>query len=131
MRHLKQGSVWILTPAMLAFTLFLISSMAPVASAAGGEESAPKGQVLFEQYKCNLCHSVSTADIEAKAKSEKMRGPDLVGVVADKGAEWTTKFIKREVKLDDQEHKKDYTGSDDDLKSIVDWLGQQKKADSK
>ena len=129
MRHLKQGSVWVLTPAMLVFTLFLISSMAPIASAAG-DEATPKGQVLFEQNRCNMCHSVSTAGIEAKAKSEKMRGPDLVGVVAEKGAEWTTKFIKHEVKLDGNTHKKAYKGSDEDLKTIVDWLGQQQKPSS-
>jgi cytochrome c2 len=131
MRHLKQGSVWILTPAMLVFTLFLISNMAPAASAAGGDEAMPQGQKLFvDQYKCNMCHSVSSAGIEAKAKSEKMRGPDLTGVVAEKGAEWATKFIKREVKLDDNEHKKQWKGSDDDLKTIVDWLATQEKAAS-
>ena len=129
MRHLRQGSVWLLTLGALAFTLFLVSSLAPAASAAAGEGSTvPEGQKLFvEQYKCNMCHSVSSAGIEAKAKSEKMRGPDLTGVVADKGAEWTTQFIKREVKLDDKEHKKEWKGSDDDLKALVDWLATQNK----
>lgn len=131
MRQLKQGSVWLLTLAALAFTLFLISSLAPAASAAAGDESAvPAGQKLFvEQYKCNMCHSVSSAGIEAKTKSEKMRGPDLAGVVPEKGVEWTTKFIKREVKLDDNQHKKEWKGSDDDLKTLVDWLATQKKAE--
>ena len=97
---------------------------------AGPAEDAPPadGKALFLAQKCNTCHAVSTAEIEATTKSEKMKGPDLVGLVAERGAEWTTKFLRKEIDLDGKKHGKEVKLSDEELARLVAWLEQQKKA---
>ena len=47
-------------------------------SAVGAADEAP-GKAAFVANKCNLCHAVSSAAVEATTKSEKMKGPDLKG----------------------------------------------------
>ena len=71
--------------------------------------------------------AISSAGIEATIKAEKMRGPDLTGVVAEKGADWAEKYIRHQEKLNGKEHKKEWTGKDDELKALLTWLGEQKK----
>jgi mono/diheme cytochrome c family protein len=109
---------------------------APLAAAlfyggAGGQAfaAAPSldGKAIFLTQKCNLCHSVGVAAIEATTKSERMRGPDLGGRVAERGGEWAVKYLKKQVTLDDRPHAKAFTGSDEELAALVAWLAQQKK----
>ena len=60
---------------------FLALSSVCIAPALLAEGSDGKG--VFEAQKCNLCHAVSSAGIEAKTKSEKLKGPDLVNLAKD------------------------------------------------
>jgi mono/diheme cytochrome c family protein len=113
----KQPHVW-----TVAIALTLLVGALAGASAARADD--PPGQVAFLAQKCDMCHSVSTAGIEAKTKSEAMRGPDLVDL--DVEADWLTKFLKKEVEKDGKTHKKSFTGSDEELKALVDWLLEQK-----
>ena len=101
----------------------LASSAAFAAGPAGGD-----GKAIFLAQKCNLCHSISAAGIEAIVKSPAMRGPDLTGVVAEKGADWTAKFLRHQVDLDGKRHKKELTASDQDVQTLIGWLAEQKKA---
>ena len=82
------------------------------------------GQAAFTAQKCNMCHSVPQADIEAKMKSEKLKGPDLPAAARD--AEWLTGFLKREVQLNGADHKKEFKGTDEELQAIAAWLGTLK-----
>lgn len=84
------------------------------------------GQAAFLAARCDMCHSVSTAGIEAKTKSESMRGPDLVDLAKTRDAQWLVKYLQREIQLDGKEHKKEFKGSDEELQAIVDWLLEQK-----
>ena len=97
-------------------------------SASSGEEVAAGQQVYLDQ-KCNMCHAVSTVGIEAKTTSEKMKGPDLVGLAKHEtlaDAATLAKYIKQEAKLDGEEHKKGFKGTDEELQALVDWLLEQK-----
>lgn len=108
-------------------TLLLVALVAlviPAANTSAAEAAA--GQEIFLAQKCNMCHSVSSAGIEATAKSEKMKGPDLTNIAAEKGAEWVTSFLKKEVDLDGKKHMKGFSGSDEELKTLVEWLVAQK-----
>ena len=105
---------------VLGFAVWLAAAPAPGAD-------APDGKALFLAQKCNTCHSISTAGIEATTKSEKMKGPDLVGVVAEKGAEWTTQYLKKLVDLNGKKHGKEVKLSDGEMATLVGWLEQQKK----
>ena len=102
---------------VLACLLGLALATAPLAAASDGK-------AVFEAQKCNLCHSVPSAGIEATTKSDKLKGPDLVNL--DHEAEWLAKFLKKEVEKDGKSHTKPFKGSDEELKALVDWLLEQK-----
>ena len=84
------------------------------------------GKAVFEDQKCNLCHAVSTVGIEAKTKSEKLLGPDLVNMADSYEAEWLVQYIKKEVDKEGKSHTKPFKGSDEELQVLVDWLLEQK-----
>jgi len=86
----------------------------------------PDGKEVFETQKCNLCHDVSTVGIEAKTKSEKLKGPDLVNLADSYEADWIVKYVKKEAELDGKTHKKPFKGTDEELQALVDWLLEQK-----
>ena len=106
----------------LTVTLALLLGLAFVAAPLAAEESG--GKAVFEAQKCNLCHSVPSAGIEATTKSDKLKGPDLVDLDAD--AQWVAKYLKKEVEKDGKSHTKPFKGSDEELKALVDWLLEQK-----
>jgi len=89
---------------------------------------AADGKEIFLAQKCNTCHSISAAAIEATTKSEKMKGPDLTGVVAEKGADWALKFLHKEVELEGKKHGKELKLTPEETKILLDWLAAQKKA---
>ncbi len=93
-----------------------------VALPAGAEEA--DGKAVFEAQKCNMCHSVSSAGIEAK--SEKMFKGDLVNLADKYDAKWLVQYLKKEVQLDGEDHNKEFKGSDEELQALVDWLLEQK-----
>jgi len=82
------------------------------------------GKALFTGAKCNMCHSVSAVGIEAKVKSEKMKGPDLVNLTTDAGTIKT--YLKGESELNGAKHKKKFKGSDEELQALINWLLEQK-----
>lgn len=86
----------------------------------------PDGKEVFEDEKCNLCHSVSTQDIKAKTKNENMMGPDLVNLADNYEADWIVKYIKKEAKKEGHSHMKPFKGTDEELQALVDWLLEQK-----
>lgn len=106
--------------AALAVSLFLLALTFP--GSAYGQEG---GQEQFMAEKCNMCHGVESAGIEAKM-SGKMAGPDLTGTVERHGAELLTEYLRGDAEIDGAKHKKKFTGSDEELGALVEWLSQQK-----
>ena len=99
-------------------------------TAAGDEGEVPAGQALFvDTHKCNMCHAVPAAGIEAKTKSESMKGADLGGQV-DVELATLAAFLRKETERDGKEHKKEFKGTDEELQSILDWLGSLEAAES-
>ena len=96
---------------------------APIAVAVAAEEDAGlDGKKIFMAEKCNLCHSVSSADIEATTKSEKVRGPDLTGVAERHESDFIVDYLRQDVELDGKKHKKAFKGSDEEIGALIDWL---------
>jgi cytochrome c5 len=89
--------------------------------------SAVDGKAIFQAQKCDTCHSVSTAAIEATTKSDKMKAGDLVGVVQAHDRAWVTDYIKKVADKDGKKHTKEFKGTDEELNAIVDFLEAQKK----
>lgn len=96
---------------------FLALTAVPAAQAADGKE-------IFLANKCNLCHSVSSAGIEATTKSDAMKGPDLSASEPHDPA-FLTKYLKQEETVDGKKHKKGWSGSDEDLKTLIAWVNEQ------
>jgi len=76
------------------------------------------GKNVFADSKCAMCHTVKSAGIESK-KSDAI---DLSSVGKDRTEEFLMKYLKKETKLNDKDHKSAFKGSDDDLKKLVSWL---------
>ncbi len=106
--------------AIVAVVLLLASTPAVVAQ--------DDGQAVYVEQKCNLCHSVAAADIEAKTKSDKMKGPDLSGYQTEDFAA-VAAYARKEAELDGKSHKKEFKGSDEELQALVDWLLEQKASE--
>jgi cytochrome c5 len=109
------------TLAVLVFAVLL----ATLYSSPGNAAAAPDGKAIFLAQKCNMCHSISTAGIEATTKSEKMKGPDLVNIKLD--AAVITKFLHKETEMDGKKHPKNVQLPDADMKALIDWVLAQKK----
>jgi hypothetical protein len=106
-----------------AAVLILVLGNAGMISA-GEEKSCADGQEKFMAAKCNMCHAVEAAGIEAKVKSEKMAGPDLTGFASRQEEDWFVQYVKKEVQLEGKDHKGTFKGSDEDLKAMYAWLGE-------
>jgi mono/diheme cytochrome c family protein len=104
-----------------------VALLAAVRPSGVGAAEAADGQALFLAQKCNTCHGVSSAGIEATTKSEKMKGPDLAGVVAEKGEEWTGKYLRKEIDLEGKKHGKEVKLSPEEMARLLAWLKEQKK----
>lgn len=112
-------------PLMLAIAIAIAVA---IAIAGPQQAGAADGKEVFLAQKCNLCHSVESAAIPRKTDNEKTNGPELTGLAERHDAEWVGKFLKREIQKDGKAHKKEYKGTDEELKALVDWLLAQKKA---
>jgi mono/diheme cytochrome c family protein len=105
-----------------ALTLWLLAlgSLLLLALPAAAEDP-PAGQQTFLEAKCATCHSVAAVGIEAKVKSEKMRGADLSGYTTEDAAA-VMAFLRKEAQMDGEDHKKEIKSSDEELQAIFDWL---------
>ena len=83
------------------------------------------GKAIFLAQKCNMCHSVSTAGIEATTKSEKMKGPDLVNNKRD--AKVIADYLRKKADVNGKKHTKAFTGSDEEIGALIAWIQAQKK----
>lgn len=86
------------------------------------DQSSDDGKKVFVDSKCSMCHTVKSAGIESK-KSDAI---DLSTVGKDRTVEFLTKYLKKEVKLNDKDHKSSFKGTDDELTKLVEWLSTLK-----
>lgn len=100
------------------------ASVGPVTAAPAMAASSDglDGEQVFLGQKCNLCHGVEAADIEAKTKSDKLKGPDLSGVTERHDDEWIAHYLRKEETLNGEEHTKPFTGSDEELGALIAWF---------
>jgi len=114
----------ILIPTFAVATTIIF--FAALLGAASTSSNTRDGEAVFNQEQCVLCHSVSSAGVVAKTKSEKLKGPDLTGVGERYEAEWIGKYVKKEADKNGKSHTKPFKGSDEELQALVDWLLEQK-----
>jgi len=86
------------------------------------DQSGDDGKKVFVDSKCSMCHTVKSAGIESK----KSDASDLSTVGKDRTVEFLTKYLKKEAKLNDKDHKSSFKGTDDELTKLVEWLSTLK-----
>lgn len=89
-------------------------------------DEGPDGKQIFVDKKCTSCHSVESAGIEATKKSGAV---DLSKAGDGVEADFMTKYLLKEEKIDDKAHKTKFNGTDEELKALVDWLLTLKTAE--
>ena len=115
----------------IGYTLSIVLTVILIAIFYSGPGAAQTGKVLdgkqiFLAQKCNLCHSVSPAGIEATTKSDKMKGPDLVGL-SKKDAKLLNGYLRKTADMNGKKHVKQFTGSDEEIGALIAWLQKQEK----
>ena len=113
-----------------AVTVFFLAAACALASGATAQAAeAPKldGKQIFLAQKCNLCHMVSSAGIEATTKSEKLKGPDITGTAAKREARLLGDYLRKKADINGKKHSKGFTGSDEELGALIAWLQAQVK----
>lgn len=106
---------------MTVFRISLAVVLAIVFVAITSPTQAADGKAIFLDSKCNTCHSVDSQSISKT--NDKMKAPDLsnAGAMVE-SADWLKKFLTREVKLHDKNHLKKFSGTDEELGALVDWI---------
>jgi hypothetical protein len=101
---------------------------------------AQSGKDIFLKYKCNKCHTIKAQNIEPILKEEKgeeeeeekeekgkKKITDFSGIGLKRNAEWIKGFLlKKEKNEEGKKHKPKWKGTNDELKTVSEWLAQQK-----
>jgi mono/diheme cytochrome c family protein len=95
----------------------------------------PAGQKVFLDSKCNSCHTLKAAKIEKKkaevseeeeaaatGTSTKKEPPDLSGVGIKRNATWIEGWLARKELIDGKKHKKKFSGTPEQMKTVSVWL---------
>lgn len=123
---MKQTLGFAVSITVTALMLAILYSGPGAAPAAAQGAKVLDGKQIFLAQKCNLCHSVSPAGVEATTKSEKMKGPDLVGL-GKKDAKLLNGYLRKTADINGKKHVKQFTGSDEELGALLAWLQKQEK----
>jgi cytochrome c5 len=100
----------------LSMIAFLMASFINMSQA----EEELDAKKIFEDNKCNLCHSIEVEGIEAKKKSDKY--PDLSKMSADHDAELLAKYLHKDEKINDKKHPMPFKGSDEEMTALITWM---------
>jgi cytochrome c2 len=96
--------------------------MAPPPAALPRAEDPTAGKEVFLGQRCNTCHTVSTAGIEAKVKSGSTAGPDLAGVGGRRDRASIEAILHQEEPVNGKKHPKRFSGTQQELDALIDWL---------
>lgn len=124
---------WSVVTALAAAAL-LAACVAGAAGVKAGQ--APDGKGLFVSSKCNSCHSIEAEKVELKkaanaeaasSAATAKKKPDLSGVGLKKDAGWISKYLVKEVKLEEKLHPTvKYRGTPEELQILSEWLASLK-----
>ncbi len=96
------------------------------------EEKKVDGKTIFMNKKCTSCHSIEAVGIIKKSSSASPKGPpDLSTVGTEHDAAWITKWLHKEETLHGKKHLLKFSGSDEELKILTEWLASLKPDSSK
>ena len=108
----------------LVIALPAVVLMGFISRSAIRQSDVDRGKAAYVDAGCARCHSVESHDIQATAKSERLRGPDLGQIGSQRDSAWIIAYLKREVTIDDKQHRSKFRGDVADLPIIAEWLAQ-------
>ena len=117
----------LLSSLLILLLLPALPGSRPAAAAAAQAPTVLDGKQIFLTQKCNVCHSVSSAGIQATVKSEKMKGPDLTGVAPKLDAQLLNDYLRKKAEINSKKHGKEFSGSDEEIGTLIAWLQKQEK----
>src|SRR5690606_12385576 len=82
-------------------------------------DDGSEGKKVFVDKKCVMCHSMEAEGIESTKKSGAV---DLSEIDKSIDADFMTKYLMKESKPNDADHKTKFKGTDEKLKALVDYL---------
>ena len=86
---------------------------------------AADGKQLFQDNKCNTCHSIKSQQVESTKKGDD-KIVDLSKVGNSHDSAWIKQWLNKEAEKDGKKHKKKWSGSEGDLDTLVNWLASLK-----
>ena len=101
------------------FVLFISAVVALFAFAFSfSQDQDLDGKQIFIDNKCSNCHTVTSMEITSK----KNDASDLsnVGTIGD--AKLMKSYLLKEAKINDQDHKLKFKGTEAELNALVNWL---------
>lgn len=115
---------------MNMFSLMVMSLLLCFVLPVQADEAGAKGKEIFLKSNCASCHTVKALEIgKTGAEGEEevpeegdIVPPDLSSVGLTYKADWIEKFLLKQEKIDGRKHKKRFTGSEEDLKTLAVWL---------
>lgn len=108
------------------YLLFIIAIIALYGAAFAQSGEEPAGKSVFINAKCNNCHAVEAAGIEAKTKKKAV--PELSLVSTRHNADFLKKYVVKQEKINDAAHPVAFKGTDAELQQLVDWFMSMKSA---
>ena len=85
------------------------------------------GKQIFIDSKCNNCHTVTSNEITSK----KDDAVDLSNAGSSGDAQLIQTYLLKEAKINDNEHKMKFKGSEAELNTLSDWLSSLKTESAK
>jgi cytochrome c551/c552 len=111
---------------LISYLLFVFLVVFLFGAAYSLNTNGPDAKNIFTEKKCVICHSVEAAGIESKKKDPV----DLSKVGDTYDADFISKFITKQEKIDGKEHKILVKGSDEELKTLTEWLASLKSKET-
>lgn len=123
---------------MIRWCLAAAGGVALLAMGVAFAAEVPAGQKVFLESKCNSCHTLKAAKIEkrkaataeegeeASATTKKKPPPDLSGAGIKRDAAWIEAWLLRKELVDGKKHKKKFTGTPEEAKTVSAWLATMK-----
>lgn len=101
------------------FILFISAIVALFAFAFSfSQDQDLDGKQIFIDSKCNNCHTVTSIEITSK----KNGATDLSNASTVEDAMLIKSYLLKEAKINEQDHKLKFKGSEAELNALVNWL---------
>ena len=111
---------------IFSFTLLVALSLIVAPKSFAQEEKKSDGLKIFAESKCTSCHSLEAVGIK---KKPNQKPPDLSNAASVGTPEFIGKYLQKTEVKNGRKHLVSFKGSDEDLKTLTEWLVTD-KADS-